>query len=288
MKKTIRLFLLCLVVLLVALTPATAQVATLTWDQSTQSEVTGYKVYYRTDAPSFPFDGNTLAEGASPIVVQGADKTTLTVDLPEDGHIYYFTATSVSDSGQESGYSDIIASEWIPYLLSPTQDAALNTAVTFTWGQAPVGYNVTYELVYGTDPNLAPATNLVPPQNGSEHPPANLWLALPLALLLALLPAVRSGRLRRGWTPVRVGLCVAVMALQASCGGAGDGASAQDPVTNAPVLPLSTTVVNGIAGTSYQVADLQPGTRYYWQIVAVDSQGYTYESVIKSFTTLNN
>ena len=68
MKKTIRLFLLCLVVLLVALTPATAQVATLTWDQSTQSEVTGYKVYYRTDAPSFPFDGNTLAEGASPIV----------------------------------------------------------------------------------------------------------------------------------------------------------------------------------------------------------------------------
>ncbi len=290
MKKTIRLFLLCLVVFFVTLTTAAAQIATLNWDQSLQPEVTSYKIYYRTDTPVFPFDGNTLAEGASPIVVQGADNTTLTVDLPVDGHIYYFTATAVSGSGLESSYSDIIASEWIPYLLAPAQDAALNTAVTFTWDQAPVGYNVTYKLYYGTDPNLVPAANLVSPQNGSEQPPVNPWFALPLALLLALLAAVRSARVKRGWTPVRVGLCIAVLMLQASCGGGGggDGTSVLDPVQNAPALPLSTTVVAGISGTTYQVADLQPGTRYYWQIVAIDSQGYVYESVIKSFTTLNN
>lgn len=288
MKKLIRQSLLCLVVFFVALTPAVAQIATLNWDQSSQPEVTSYKIYYQTDTPTFPFNGNTLAEGASPIVVNGAGNTSLTLDLPEDGHIYYFAATAVDDSGLESGYSDIIASEWIPYLLTPAQNAALNTAVTFTWDQAPVGYNVTYELYYGTDPNLVSPATLAPSANGTDNPLINPWLALPLALLLALLTAVRSGQAQRILVPVRAGLCIAVLVLQASCGGGGDGAGILESAPNDPVLPMSTTVVPGITGTTYQVADLQPGTRYYWQIVAIDSQGFVYESVIKSFTTLNN
>ena len=154
MKQLTKPILLCLLLLIVTVIPATAQLATLAWDQNTQPEVVGYRVYYQIDSPTFPFNGTTLVEGSSPIVVNGADNTSLTVDLPEDGNIYYFTATAISNAGLESTFSDIIASEWIPLLLAPTSVAAIDPGVIFTWGLPPSGYNVTYDLYYGTDPNL--------------------------------------------------------------------------------------------------------------------------------------
>ena len=112
--------------LIATVIPVSAQIATLVWDQNTEPEVVGYKIYYRTDTPTFPFNGTSLSEGASPIAVDGSANTSLPVDLPDDGKVYYFTATAVTDAGIESSVSNIIASEWIPYLL------ALTTILTST------------------------------------------------------------------------------------------------------------------------------------------------------------
>ena len=77
--------------------------------------------------------------------------------------------------------------------------------------------------------------------------------------------------------------------MQVSCGGGGDaGGSDPVPIDPAPAEPLFTNVVPGITTTDYQLADLQPGTQYYWKIVAVDDQGFPYESLSKTFTTTSN
>jgi hypothetical protein len=297
MKKSTKPILLCFMFLIATVITAAAQQATLSWDPNTEPEVVGYNVYYRTDTATFPFNGTTLPEGASPITILGSDATALTVDLPDDGSIYYFTATAISDSGLESNFSEIIASEWIPYLLSPTNNVAVDTASTFTWDLPPTGYNVTYELHYGTDPNLqANATVITPPGAFKSGWPQVEWsLAIPLALLFSLLMTIRSQQKKCFWRPVRIGLCVGLFVLQVSCGsGGGDTAPVADPIapvtdpTAPATTPLSSTVVSGISTTSYQVNDLQPGTEYYWKIVAVDDTGYLYESLTQTFTTLNN
>ena len=88
MKKSIRQFLLCLLLLIATAIPAVAKLVTLTWDQNTEPEVIGYNVYYRADTPTFPFEGTDLFEGDSPIFVEGPTTTSLAMDLPENGSIY--------------------------------------------------------------------------------------------------------------------------------------------------------------------------------------------------------
>jgi hypothetical protein len=99
--------------------------------------------------------------------------------------------------------------------------------------------------------------------------------------------AIRSGRVKRVWSPVRIGLCIGIFVIQASCGGGGGGDTigATPPATTEPQF---TSVVTGISTTAYQATDLQPDSTYYWKIVAVDSQGYPYESLTQSFTTAQN
>lgn len=292
MKTMIRLISLSVLFLIVGAVTATAQTATLAWDPSVQPEVVGYNLYYRTDTATFPFNGTSLPEGASPIYVAGGDAGSLTVDLPDDGKIYYFTATAVSDTGLESAPSEIIASEWIPNLLAPADRQSVPLVATFSWGQAPLGYNVTYELHYGTDPNLNQSAAVVPTAKaGSNGSPFSFLLAIPAALLLALLTTRRFGFGRRLRVPVRIGICLGLFVLQAACGGGGSGdyGSTGVTVSNDPVpTAQAVTVVADITGTDYQVANLAPATTYYWKIVAVDATGYQYESVTKSFTTASN
>lgn len=270
---------------------AAAQPATLAWDQNTQPEVVGYRVYYQTDSPTVPFNGTTLSEGASPIVINDSNTTSLTVDLPEDGSIYYFTATAISDSGLESSFSDIIASEWIPYLLAPTDQAPVDTTATFAWDLPPSGYSVTYDLYYGTDPTFKTTATVIAPTDTSNTgwPQTELSISLSLAVLLSILLALKSSQSKRFWRPVRIGLCVGIFAMQVSCGSGGDvGGSDPVPIAPAPAEPLFTNVVPDITTTDHQVADLQPDTQYYWKIVAVDDQDFPYESLSKTFTTTSN
>lgn len=291
MRISTKQTLLCLLFLIATVIPATAQLATLAWNQNAQQEVVGYRVYYQVDSPTFPFNGTTLAEGSSPITIDGASTTALTVDLPNDGNVYYFTATSISETGLESIFSDIIASEWIPLLLAPTNVAAIDAGVTFSWDLPPTGYNVTYDLYYGTDPKLnATAMAVGLPDSFNGWPQVEMNVVLPLAILLSILMAIKPRQSKQSiWHPVRIGLCVGVFAMQVSCGGGGEaGGSDPGTIVPTPAEPLFTNVVPGIDTTDYQVADLQPDTQYYWKIVAVDDQGFPYESLSQTFTTTNN
>jgi hypothetical protein len=308
MKKPTKFLSLCILMFIATVIPVSAQIATLVWDQNTEPEVVGYKIYYRTDTPTFPFNGTSLSEGASPIAVDGSANTSLPIDLPDDGKVYYFTATAVTDADIESSVSNIIVSEWIPYLLAPNNNTDIDTAVTFVWDLPPENYNVSFNLFYGTDRNLD--TNAM---SVTGHGTLNLnWAqfklstAFLMAILLLMLMATRPDRTKRAWHPVRVGFCIGIFVLQASCGGGGGGddtgvlvgtdipgTSIPDtsvPGTDAPVPsePLFTDVVTDIYNTEYQLTDLNPDTQYYWKIVAVDNWGNSYESLTKTFKTLNN
>ena len=238
--------------LITLVSQAPAQTVTLVWDQNLEPDVTGYKIYYRTDSPTFPFMGTTLTEGASPILVKGSATTALTLNLPEDGSLYYFTATAVNSSQIESAFSDIVASDWVPYLLAPTGNAAIGTTANFVWEQPPATYNVSFDLLYGTDPNLNDKSlaTVAPVTFNFNWPERNMSLVLPLAILLSLLMIARVGRTKRIWHTVRVGLCIGVFALQASCGGGGGGGGGDDmmvtsdastPTTSTPTTSTPTT-----------------------------------------------
>ncbi len=273
--------------LIATVTQCSAQNVTLAWDQNTEPEVAGYNIYYRTDTPAFPFNGTSLSEGSSPIFVDVSTTTSLTLDLPEDGSIYYFTATAVNETQTESSFSDIVASEWIPYLLTPTDNVAIDMVATFEWEQPPESYNVSFDLFYGTNPNLdvSPMAVTAPVTFNSNWPQFKMNITVPSAILLSLLMLIRSSRAKRVWRPVRVGLCIGIFALQASCGGGGGGGddAGISPGTSVPdtsvpgeaapdpTSPLFTNVVTDIYDTEYQITELQPGTQYYWKIVAVDN-----------------
>jgi hypothetical protein len=225
MKKSTKFLSLCILMLIATVIPVSAQNVTLDWDQNTEPEVVGYKIYYRTDTPTFPFNGTSLSEGASPIAVDGSANTSLPIDLPDDGNVYYFTTTAVTDAGIESSVSNIVASEWIPYLLAPDNNTVIDTAVTFVWDLPPESYNVSFNLLYGTDRNLDTNAMSVTGHGtlNSNWPQFKLSIALLMALLLPMLVVTRPDRAKRAWHPVRVGLCIGIFVLQASCGGSGGG-----------------------------------------------------------------
>jgi hypothetical protein len=310
MEKPMKSLLLSLLFVITSIIPVVAEGATLAWDQNPEPEVVGYKIYYKTNTTTFPFNGSSLPEGASPITVNGANNTSLTVDLPDDGNIYYFTATAVSSSGLESTFSDIIASEWVPHLITPTNNVAVNTDVRFAWNPHPSGENFTFDLYFGTDPNFDTSTaSFTTPGTFSSNwprfePHSSLMLVVLLSMLMVM---INPDRVKRLWRPFRFGLCIGVFVIQASCGGgSGDdfvtstgttvmdpgttvmdpGTTVTDPGTN-PTPALSTTVVTDINATEYQ-ATLQANTQYYWKIVAQDNWGNIYESIPQKFTTLSN
>lgn len=182
MKNSIKLLSLCIFLFIASVSQASAQNVTLAWDQNIEPEVVGYNIYYRTDTPTLPFNGTSLSEGASPIFVDGSANTALTLDLPEDGSIYYFTATAVSDTQIESSFSDTVASEWVPFLLAPPNNAVVNTAATFAWDLPPSSYTVSFDLLYGTDPNLEATTTAF-----SAPGPFNFNWPQNITILLAIL-----------------------------------------------------------------------------------------------------
>ena len=315
MIKLIKPFLLLLLLLAATAIPAAAKTITLAWDPSPSPGIAGYNLYYQENTSAFPFNGTSLPEGASPILLDGPNSTSQTLNLPDDGSIYYFTITAVSDAGQESSFSNIVATEWIPLLLAPTNSAAVGTAASFVWNQPPVNFKpstsiVSFDLIYGTDPNLDENAMAVvsPGTFNSNWPQFKFNVAVPLAILLFLLMAIRTGRVKRFWHPVRIGFCIGIFVLQASCGGGGGGdseipstsvpdtsvpdtsvpdTSVPDTIAPAP-SPLFTDVVTDIYATEYQITDLQPNTQYYWKVVAVDNFGITYESIAQKFATLSH
>jgi hypothetical protein len=284
-----------------------AKEITLVWDPSPSPNIVGYNVYYQVNTTSFPFNGTGLPVGPSPIGIDGSKTSSLTFNLPDDGNLYYFTVTAVNDASLESSFSNIAATEWIPPLLAPTENAAIDTVATFVWNQPAANFKpstsiISFDLIYGTDPDLNENVTAFTAPNIFKtnwlQPEFNI--AITLTILLLLLMVVRNSRIKSAWHPVRVSFCIGVFVLQASCGGGG-GSDENDaipgtsaPATSAPATsapepaPLFTNVVTDINATEYEVTDLQPGTQYYWKIIAVDNWGITYESITQKFTTIGN
>jgi hypothetical protein len=104
--KTFKRGLGCSVVALLFcfVTPCHAMDITLAWDDNTEPNLAGYKVYYDTDGSGAPYSGAGAAEGDSPIDVGNVTEFTLSDLL--DGKVHYFTVTAYNDENLESGYSN--------------------------------------------------------------------------------------------------------------------------------------------------------------------------------------
>ena len=165
---------------------------------------------------------------------------------------------------------------------------------SFSWGLPPSSYTVSFDLLYGTDPSLEATTTSSAPGPFNFNWPQNITILL--AILLSWPMIIIANRKKRMWQQIRVGLCLGIFVLQASCGGGGGGGSDDvefSPDTSTPgivspdpnAIPFTTVVID-ILDTEYQITDLQPETQYYWKVIAVDNWGNPYESLTQSFTTL--
>ena len=94
MKK---LMLYTAVLMLVAVT-AYAMVTNLAWDANTEPDLAGYKLYQSTVGPTGPF-----------VYVKTISKGTLTAATADlaDG-TYWWVLTAYDNSGNESGYSNVV------------------------------------------------------------------------------------------------------------------------------------------------------------------------------------
>lgn len=95
-----------------------AKTVTLAWDPSPDSQVTGYKLYYASGSSSDPFVGTGANLGPSPIDVGSV--TTANLSGLADAQTHYFKVTAYDAAGNESNYSNQVAS--LP-VLSPTNHA---------------------------------------------------------------------------------------------------------------------------------------------------------------------
>ena len=106
-------FLICYMFWIVSSSHAATVV--LQWGANTEPDLAGYKVYYKADSSSLPFDGIGATEGSSPIDVH--NQTSTTISGLDPAHAYYFAITAYNTSGVESSYSNIVS---ISETASPT------------------------------------------------------------------------------------------------------------------------------------------------------------------------
>lgn len=287
MRNVTRMSLLVPLLLLFVAIPAFAQDISLAWNPSSDSKVVGYKVYYKADSTIKPFDGAGAAEGHSPIDV--GDKLSATLTGLPDGQVYYVAVTAYDALGQESPYSNTVASQWAPELLTPTDAAGgQQVPLQFSWSTPPTGQQVTYTLYYGTDPTLDPNSAVVATATtDGKHGPL---LAGGLIFGLLGLPGLGNRKLRGVLTALVFGLGL----LLYGCGGGGGPATTapgdsstslgSGQTVNGGSQGLFTKKVTGIQDSFYVTTDLQPSTKYYWKVVVNDGTNLV-ESQVHSFTT---
>ncbi len=101
---------------------------TLRWDANTETDLAGYKLYYKTDTPGSPYDGAGADQGPSPIDIPlgslsnpGNPESTITgLDA---SHIYFLVITAYDTEGNESGYSNEVSTF---YISSPQNGFCVN------------------------------------------------------------------------------------------------------------------------------------------------------------------
>jgi hypothetical protein len=84
---------------------------TLAWDANTESDLTGYYIYYKTGSSGPPYNGTGSVEGNSPIQVPKAtlnnsQNPEYTIHGLSDTEKIYFVLTAYDTNGNQSGYSN--------------------------------------------------------------------------------------------------------------------------------------------------------------------------------------
>jgi hypothetical protein len=276
---------------------ALAKNLTLAWDANIDTDVVGYKLYYKADSSSAPLNGTGALEGPSPINIGKA--TTATLSGLADDRIHYITVTAYNSSGQESTYSNIVTSDaivsddpksvdttWQPLLWYPANGAmAESVPVQLDWDPLPAGSLATYSLYIGTDPFLDP-----------NKVAANALTPLGTSTLLAgvfVFGGVGLATRRRQLLLVLMLAMLAAGSLLSGCGGGGGSSDSTTPVSlgDNTITPLpgtsSVLVYEDLEDNTFIAGNLQAGTTYYWKVVAVDGQTRV-ESDVYSFTTKAN
>jgi hypothetical protein len=129
-KNVMLVMLLMMSLLLVGYGSCLAVDVALQWDPNTEPDLAGYKVYYKADSTSLPFNGTGAAQGAAPVL---STQPTASLTGLDPAHSYSFAVTAYNSSGVESSYSNIIT---IPESLAPS------TSITYPAANASVSGTV--------------------------------------------------------------------------------------------------------------------------------------------------
>ncbi len=261
-----------------------AQNVELAWDPSISDDVAGYKIYYKANSTELPLDGIEALEGPSPIDVGNVTSFTLT-ELPE-GSVYYFRATAYDSEGNESTLSNLTASAWIPAPVAPEIGETAGTPATLIWSTPPADLDLTFTLLYGTDPQLRTSSATIMSRNGDSGRPA-MPNSVPLLAAMVCLAGLSLRQLAAHLGKQRLlalTVCLGLALSTASCGGGGGGGGGGGSSSPASVSHDSDTiVVAGLTDSFYTTDELEEGTTYYWKVIAEDGEGMEYESETSSF-----
>ncbi len=267
--------------------PAFGREVTLYWEPSPSSDVIGYKVYYQQGTPQLPLSGTEADQGTSPIDVENS--LMASISGLDETVIYYFSVTAYDSNYNESTFSNIVSTAWMPPLLSPQKESiVVPWDVTFQWDAGPAEHYLNYTLYYGTDKNMVINAGLTPFRPGSipktNWPvPTNGQLIFIVLLLMLTLLTVAYKRYWRVAYPRRIAIAGLFFVSLVACGGGGSDSSGDGSYLSSAALMS----VNTGSSTSYQTDDLQSGTTYYWKVDAQSTTepGTVFHSETYSFTT---
>jgi len=120
---------------------------TLRWDKNTETDLAGYKLYYKADSAGSPYDGTGSDQGPSPVdiplnILSDPDNPEFTITGLDAGHIYFLVLTAYDTEGDESGYSNEVSTF---YISSPQNGFSVNHAGHMSFnvsGRGAAGANV--------------------------------------------------------------------------------------------------------------------------------------------------
>lgn len=119
--------------------PCFSASVSLQWDPNSETDLVGYKLYYRAATSDLPFDGADANEGSSPLVLLLSDLSSTAPEKTftglDPGLDYYFAVTSYNIDDLESVYSNIVTIlESIPpaITINPITSQTILTSQTLT------------------------------------------------------------------------------------------------------------------------------------------------------------
>lgn len=98
-KKKFKAHWLCIPLIFCFVQPRYAIDATLQWSANTESDIYGYKIYYKTGYPGPAYNGTGAVEGDSPVIITLQDlynpgQPEYTIHGLDDAEAHYFVLTA--------------------------------------------------------------------------------------------------------------------------------------------------------------------------------------------------